>query len=214
MALPPGPVTPGGHRRRRRPGRSSRRMRSRREQRDRRGDRLLEIFAVLLLGIATVGTAWCGYQAAQWNGAQHDLRPRSVRPARRGSQAVRARDPETQLRQQLARPVRAGRGAGNDKLPLLPHHPGTPGFPSRPRPVGDPATGRANPDQPVPGPEYLDAQLADYQPAVDRAAASTAASQQASKTADAYVATTILLAVALFFAGVTSRSATGRPGRC
>ena len=29
--------------------------------------------AVLLLGIATVGTAWCGYQSSQWNGAQTDL---------------------------------------------------------------------------------------------------------------------------------------------
>src|SRR6478736_5404153 len=34
---------------------------------------VLEIIAVLILGITTVGTAWCGYQASQWNGAQSDL---------------------------------------------------------------------------------------------------------------------------------------------
>ena len=37
------------------------------------GERLIEIIAVLLLGIATVGTAWCGYQSSQWNGEQSDL---------------------------------------------------------------------------------------------------------------------------------------------
>ena len=33
-------------------------------------DRLIEMITVLVLGLATVGTAWCGYQAAQWNGVQ------------------------------------------------------------------------------------------------------------------------------------------------
>jgi len=36
-------------------------------------DRLIEIVAVLMLGITTVGTAWCGYEASQWNGQQSDL---------------------------------------------------------------------------------------------------------------------------------------------
>ena len=35
-------------------------------------DRLIEMVTVLVLGLATVGTAWCGYQAAQWNGVQSD----------------------------------------------------------------------------------------------------------------------------------------------
>lgn len=38
-----------------------------------RGDRVLEVIVVLFLGIATVGTAWCGYQSSQWTGAQTDL---------------------------------------------------------------------------------------------------------------------------------------------
>ena len=36
-------------------------------------DRLLELIAVLLLGITTIGTAWCGFQAARWNGQSGDL---------------------------------------------------------------------------------------------------------------------------------------------
>jgi hypothetical protein len=33
-------------------------------------ERRLELFAVLLLAIATLATAWCGYQAATWSGHQ------------------------------------------------------------------------------------------------------------------------------------------------
>ena len=36
-------------------------------------NRLSEMLAVLLLGIATIGTAWCGYEASRWNQDQGDL---------------------------------------------------------------------------------------------------------------------------------------------
>ena len=36
-------------------------------------NRLSEMLAVLLLGIATIGTAWCGYQASRWNQEQGDI---------------------------------------------------------------------------------------------------------------------------------------------
>ena len=36
-------------------------------------DRFIEMFAVILLGVATVGSAWCGYQATRWNGEQDKL---------------------------------------------------------------------------------------------------------------------------------------------
>ena len=52
--------------------------------------------------------------------------------------------------------------------------------------------------------DYLNQQFGDYQAAVAKSETATRASQQADATNDAYVLTTILLAVALFFAGVTS----------
>ena len=52
--------------------------------------------------------------------------------------------------------------------------------------------------------EYLSGQFADYQKAVEQSEALTALSQEASETSDSYVITTIMLAIALFFAGVTS----------
>lgn len=36
------------------------------------GDRALELFAVILLGLATVATAWCAYEAARWNDRETD----------------------------------------------------------------------------------------------------------------------------------------------
>ena len=36
-------------------------------------DRFLELIVVLLLGITTIGTAWCGFQATRWNGQSGDL---------------------------------------------------------------------------------------------------------------------------------------------
>ena len=61
-------------------------------------------------------------------------------------------------------------------------------------------------------PEYLAAQLADYDRAVAAAKDSANASNQAGDVADEYVAITILLASSLFFAGVTS-SFRYRPAR-
>ena len=53
-------------------------------------------------------------------------------------------------------------------------------------------------------PEYLATQLAPYQKSVSESAEISRQSQVAGTTASAYVSVTILLAVALFFAGVVS----------
>ena len=52
--------------------------------------------------------------------------------------------------------------------------------------------------------EYLDGLLAPYDEATARAEAASVDSREASETADSYVLATVLLAVSLFFAGVTS----------
>ena len=36
-------------------------------------DKLIELIAVLLLGLSTLGTAWCAYEATQWGGESSDL---------------------------------------------------------------------------------------------------------------------------------------------
>ncbi len=42
-------------------------------EKHRASNNLLEVLAVVLLGVATIGSAWCGYQATRWNGREGDL---------------------------------------------------------------------------------------------------------------------------------------------
>ena len=169
------------------------------------GERLIEIVAVLLLGIATVGTAWCGYQSSQWNGAQSDLARAAsderVEASRLFGLATQRIAYDAGTVAQYAEAVQSGNTVladfyrrtlvRPDFLPMLDEWQAV-------------VTAGGTPTSLFEDPEYRDAQFADYQQAVNRAEASTTASQQASATADQYVVTTILLAIALFFAGVTS----------
>ena len=52
-----------------------------RADRPERGERILELFAVLLLSLTTLATAWSGYQAARWSGeqSQHYARASATR---------------------------------------------------------------------------------------------------------------------------------------
>ena len=45
-------------------------------------DRILEMFAAALMSIATVTTAWCAYQSAEWGGEQAFLLGESQRSGR------------------------------------------------------------------------------------------------------------------------------------
>jgi hypothetical protein len=176
-------------------------------------DRLLELIAVLLLGITTVGTAWCGFQAARWNGQAGDLTrvasEQHVEGARLFGLATQritydsmvvakyaeaSQEHNTALlafyRKSIVRP---------DFLPVLNRWEAA-------VKAGDPAVGIFQ-DK-----DYLAGQFADYDKTVAAAEQASRESQQASEYADSYVGTTILLAVALFFAGVTS-SFKYRPAR-
>jgi len=135
-----------------------------------RSHKLLEIIAVLILGITTVGTAWCGYQASQWNGAQSDLARESSDELTEFYRKTLVRPDFTATLDKWIAEVRAG----------------------------------GTPTSLFEDTAYLDQQFADYQTATAKAEKATQASQAAGETANAYVLTTILLAVALFFAGVTS----------
>ncbi len=170
-----------------------------------RGDRLLEIIAVLLLAVTTLGTAWCGYQSSAWNGAQTDLARTSsderVEAARDFGLATQKVAYDSGLVAQYAEAVQAGNTkladfykktlVRPDFLPLLEQW------------EAEVAAG-GTPTSLFTDPKYLDAQFKNYNEATQRAEAANQASQDAGNTADSYVLTTILLAVALFFAGVTS----------
>jgi hypothetical protein len=169
------------------------------------GDRFLELVAVLLLGITTVGTAWCGFQATRWNGESSDLARTAATQRLEGSrlfglatqritydsmvvakyaEASQQRDVALQqfYRRSVVRPA---------FLPFLDRWEAA-------AKAGDTTVGVFEDE------DYLSGQFADYNNAIAAAEEAAQQSQEADETAEAYVGTTILLAVALFFAGVTS----------
>jgi hypothetical protein len=168
-------------------------------------DRLLEVVAVLLLGITTVGTAWCGYEASQWNGQQSDLARQSsderVEAGRLFGLATQKVAYDSSIIAQYAVAAQAGNTTltdfyrktlvRSDFLPVLDKW------------IAEVKAG-GTPTNLTEDPDYLNAQFGDYKAATASAEALSAESQAAGNTGDQYVVTTILLAVALFFAGVTS----------
>ena len=169
------------------------------------GDRLLQLVAVVLLGITTIGTAWCGFQAARWNGQSGDLNgvasERRVEASRLFGLATQKITYDSMVVAKYAEATQEG----NDKLlQFYRKSVVRPAFlPVLDRweagvKAGDPTVGVFEDE------EYLAEQFAAYEETVAAAEQATRESQEASEAADAYVGTTILLAMALFFAGVES----------
>ncbi len=168
-------------------------------------DRLLELIVVLLLGITTVGTAWCGFQATRWNGESGNLNGVATAERVEGSRlfglatqrvtydsmmvakyAEASQQGNVQLQQFYRRSV-----IRPEFLPVLDRWEAA-------VKAGDPTVGIFEDE------EYLAGQFAAYQETVAAAEQAALESQHAGEVAEAYVGTTILLATALFFAGVTT----------
>jgi hypothetical protein len=178
-------------------------MMSRRPRRA--GDRVIEILAVVLLGIATVGSAWCGYQATRWNGEQNEI-TRAAAAARADSvRLFTLAAQEVAYDSNLVAKYAEARVEGNDELadfyretlvrpefvPLLDEW------------EADIAAGRT-PTNLLEDERYIDQQFGDYRDAVEVSEADLAAGEEAGLNAENYVLVTLLLATALFFAGVTT----------
>jgi hypothetical protein len=175
------------------------------ENRNRFGDRAIEVLAVLLLGIATIGSAWCGYQASSWNSEEGDLAREAldaqVEGARLFGLATQTVSYDTNMVAQYAQAVVEENDA------LIRFYRATlirPAFlPVLDRWEEDIARGEA-PTNLLADQEYLDEQLTDYRATASRGETASVASQEAGENAEDYVLTTLLFASALFFAGVTT----------
>jgi hypothetical protein len=176
-------------------------------------DRLIELVAVFVLGIATVGTAWCGYQATQWNGVQATAMTAStdarVEASRLFGLATQKASYDSSMIAQYAQAVQTR----NTKLATFYRQTL---IREELLPVIDrwEAEIRAGgiPTRLIDDTSYMNAQFGPYRSASAKADAATAQSLRAGDVQHSYVITTILLAVALFFSGVTS-SFTWRPAR-
>ena len=176
-------------------------------------DRLIELIAVVLLGITTVGSAWCGYQASKWGIENSDLMQEASDQHVEGARLFGAAIQRVSYDSMTVAQYAEARQAGNERLArfyrtslVRPQF-----LPTLDRWEAEVRAGRT-PNGLAADPEYLAEQFADYQETVAAAEAATQAGQEASDNATGYVATTIMLAIALFFAGVTA-SFQYRPAR-
>lgn len=170
-----------------------------------RGDRIIEIVAVLLLGLATISTAWSAYESARWNEvstqSSRAVADRQLEATRLFGLATQKITYDSTIIGQYA----AARAQGNERL--LSFYRQTlirPDF--RPFLVRWEAEVRAG-RLPVPLSEdqdYLTPLFAEYNTAIAAATLNAQEAERAGQTATAYIATTILLAASLFFAGVIS----------
>lgn len=166
---------------------------------------LTEMVAVLLLGIATIGTAWCGYQASRWNSEQEDLaregsdlRIEANRAFGRGIQTVAY---DANLVAQYANAVSNGDTRLQefyrttlmrpDFLPVLEHW-------------EDAVRAGETPTNLLEDRDYLAGELGGFESTQAAAEAADQDAKDAGQNGDDYVLITLLLATALFFAGVTT----------
>jgi hypothetical protein len=169
------------------------------------GDRLLEVLAVILLGVTTMGTAWCGYQSATWSSTGSQLSEvaagQRIEASRQFGLATQVVTYDSTIVAQYA----AAHAEGNE--PLLTFYRETlvrPGFlPVLERWEAEVKAG-GRPQSLAEDAEYLEAQFAGYRESSAAAEEAMQASTEAGQNANSYIALTILLAAALFFAGVTS----------
>ncbi len=168
-------------------------------------DRLLELIVVLLLGITTVGTAWCGFQATRWNGDSGDLNGVATAQRVEGSRLFGVATQKVTYDSMMVAKYAEASQQGNVKLQQFYRQ-----SVIRPEflPVLDRWEAAVKAGDPTVGvfedKDYLAEQFAPYEETVAAAEQATQESQQAGEIAEAYVGTTILLATALFFAGITT----------
>ena len=174
--------------------------------RDQRRSRGFEIVAVLLLGVATLGSAWCGYQASRWNGQESRLTSEASNEQVEGARLFGLATPDRELRQHRRGAVRGSRRPPATRACRTSTARRSSGPTSCPRS----STGRrrsrpgGNPGNLLEDEEYRNEQLADYEASQARAEALSAESREAGNTADDFILLTVLFASALFFAGVTT----------
>jgi hypothetical protein len=172
-----------------------------------RAERRLELGAVLLLAIATLATAWCGFQAAGWSG---DLAERFAHASTVRIKAAQASTQAGQLRIDDLLYFNGwldARRAGNAELASI--------YRRRFRPEFVPAYEAWIAQRPftnpraIAGPLYMpEYRLAD----LERSAKLDAAADEhhiegarAKIYADRYILATVFMAAVLFFAGISLR---------
>jgi hypothetical protein len=171
------------------------------------GERVLELFAVLLLSLTTLATAWSGYQAARWSGEQSQLYARASATRIKAQQASTAAGQRRIDDQLYFNGWLDARQAGNRKLATI--------YRKRFRPEFRPAFQAWIAQHPFTNPHAIAGPL--YMPqyklseTARAAELDTAANElylegtEAKSNDDRYILSTVFFAAVLFFAGISLR---------
>lgn len=165
------------------------------------GERLLELFAVVLLSLTTLLTAWSGYQAARWSGEQSQLY------AKASATRIRAQQQSTIAGQLKIDDLLYFNGwldakrSGNARLATV--------YRRRFRPEFVPAFDAWRAQRVIPGPLYMPQYklAADHRARVldGEADRHFADGTNAKANDDHYILSTVFFAAVLFFAGISLR---------
>jgi hypothetical protein len=173
----------------------------------RSGSDIVEVVATVLLALAAVATAWSSYQAARWNGHQAETASRNnavrIQAARAESQA----EAETEVDVALFIQWVDATAAEDDELASF--------YESRFRAefqpafdawlASEPLTDPDGASTPFAMPEYRLEATAEAERLDAEAEELTATVQQDIQHATNYVLAVVLFAVALFFAGISTK---------
>jgi hypothetical protein len=174
--------------------------------------RRLEVVSTVLLALAAVATAWAAYQARKWTGEQ----------ALSTSRATAARITENRYAALASRQVQIDVATFTQWLNArAEHHPVLARFYEQRfrdefKPAfaawltGRPLTNPSAPETPFAMPQYRITAQADAQRQEATAAAFSEKSKDADAHANDYMLAVVLLACALFFAGISSKLQTER----
>lgn len=174
---------------------------------DPRFDNWIEFIAAAILALATIATAWCGYQAAKWSGDQQQLYTEAttlrIEASEKNAVAMQKATIEVGLFLDFAR----AKADGQEELADFLYE----RFPPTLRTATDAwiATNPLeNPDAPPSPFAMSEYQLAEQAEARQLTAASAAKAQEAdvaNDTSDRYVLLTVLFAAVLFFGGISGK---------
>lgn len=169
-------------------------------------ERALEVLTVVLLGVATVASAWCAYQASRWNGIETDEAQATtearVEQARLFATGTQVGSYDSNVLVAYAQAVAADQPALAEfvRTTLM-----RPEF----APVLETWEEEVEADtaqlSPIPANEdYIATLFAGADAAEQSAVDAAARAAEAGSNAEAYLLTTLFMASALFFAGVVS----------
>jgi hypothetical protein len=173
----------------------------------RREERLLELVATVILALATLGTAWSGYQATRWNGVQASDYVTASGSRVEATKAMTTAGQDRLFDSQVFSQWLNALHAGDQVLATLYEH----RFREEFRPAFEawlathPFTNADAPPGPLYMPEYVSEAARRSAELEDQAAAMFEVGQQANETSDQYVLNTVFLASALFLAGIAGR---------